>query len=153
MWKERLKRMVNVTTSVTTGTLIACTIWYGITQFTLGKSLADARIPYLTLPQILSLGILCGVESELIMPNDDRLPKEYWMRYVLHYIMVTVTALICGYFYGWYEPTFSGILLMCITSMGIYMFASYLKYRSGKKEADAMNAYLEKMRRDKEKED
>ena len=53
MWKERLKRMANVTTSVTTGTLIACTIWYGITQFTLGESIRDARIPYLTLPQIL----------------------------------------------------------------------------------------------------
>jgi len=153
MWKERLKRMANVTTSVTTGTLIACTIWYGITQFTLGESIRDARIPYLTLPQILSLSILCGVESELIMPNDDRLPRECWVRYVLHYIAVTATALFCGYFYGWYEPTFCGILLMCITSMGIYVFASYLKYRSGKREADAMNIYLEKMRREREKKD
>ena len=72
---------------------------------------------------------------------------------MLHYIAVTATALICGYFYGWYEPTFCGILLMCITSMGIYVFASYLKYRSGKREADAMNIYLEKMRREREKKD
>ena len=71
MRKERLKRIANVTTSVTTGTLIACIIWYGVTQFTLGESIRDAKIPYLTLPQILLLGILCGVESELIMPNDD----------------------------------------------------------------------------------
>ena len=152
MRKERLKRISNVTTSVTTGTLIACIIWYGITQFTLGESIRDAKIPYLTLPQILLLGILCGVESELIMPNDDRLPKECWVRYVLHYIIVTATALICGYFYGWYEPTFFGVLLMCVTSIGIYIFASYLKYRSGKKEADTMNIYLEKMQREKKKE-
>lgn len=151
MWKERRKRMLNVITSVTTGTLIACTVWYGITRLASGEGIREARIPYLTLPQILVLSILCGVESEFIMPNDDRPPKESWRRYLLHYATVTATALICGYFYEWYEPTVSGILLMCLTSAGIYVFASYLKYRSGKKDADVMNECLEEIRKKEEK--
>lgn len=147
MRKERWKRMLNVASSVTTGTLIACTVWYGITMLGEGKNLTEARMPYLTLPQILLLGILCGIESELIMRDTDWPPKKEWLRYLLHYATVTATALICGYFFGWYEVGVSGILLMCLTSAVIYMFTSYLKYRTGKKDAEAMNECLKEIRK------
>lgn len=150
MRTERLKRILNLTASITTGTLIACTVWYGITVLSSGGSIEEAVIPYLTLPQALLLGILCGVESDLIMSGEVRRSRECWRRYLLHYVTVTATALICGYFFGWYEPTFSGIFLMCLTSMGIYVFASYLKYQSGKKDADAMNVCLKEIREKEE---
>ena len=63
--------------------------------------------------------------------------------------MVTATALVLGYFFDWYEPTVSGILLMCFTSASIYLFASYLKYRSGKKEAEEMNECLREYHKEK----
>ena len=146
MRKEERKRILTVISAVTTGTLIACMVWYGMTVLLSGGSIKEAQIPYLTLPRILLLGILCGVESELIMPGEKKRPRKSWSRYVLHYVTVTTTALICGYFFGWYEPNVLGILLMCLTSAGIYVFTSYLKYRSGKKDADVMNACLKEMR-------
>ncbi|MDE7324846.1 MAG: DUF3021 domain-containing protein [Lachnospiraceae bacterium] len=143
MRKISWKRMLNVITSVTTGVLVACIFWNGITLAADGESFLEAKIPYLTLVQILVLGILCGVESEFIMPHDEYLPpKKNRGRYLMHYAVVTGTALVCGYFYEWYELSVSGILLMCFTSAAIYLFTSYLKYRSGKKEADEMNEYL-----------
>ncbi len=145
MRRERLKRILNLIASVTTGTLIACMVWHGITVISSGGDIREAQVPYLILPQVLLLGILCGVESELIMPGVERRPKESWLRYVLHYATVTATALICGYFFGWYEPNFFEILLMCLTSVGIYVFASYLKYHRGKKDADAMNVCLKEI--------
>lgn len=147
MRKERCKRMLNIISAVTTGTLIACIVWYGITVLAEGEDITDAMLPYLTLPQILLLGILCGVESELILSNTGRLPGKGWVWCLLHYVMVTATALICGYFYGWYEVSVSGIILMCLTSAAIYLFASYLKYRTGKKETDAMNECLREIRK------
>ena len=150
MRKIRWKRMLNVITSVTTGVLAACIFWYGITLAVSGESIVGADIPYLTLVEILLLGILCGVESELIMPDDERQPREgNRVRYLLHYVVVTATALVLGYFFDWYEPTVSGILLMCFTSASIYLFASYLKYRSGKKEAEEMNECLREYHKEK----
>lgn len=147
MRKERWKRMLNVISSVTTGTLIACMVWYGITMLTEGNELAKAQMPYLTLPQILLLGILCGAESELVMWWEERQAKGWgFVHFVVHYVAVTATALVCGYFYGWYEVTVSGILLMCLTSLAIYMFTFYLKYLTGKKDAEAMNECLKEMR-------
>lgn len=139
--------MLNIISAVTTGTLIACIFWYGVTLLAQGEDITEAGLPYLTLPQILLLGILCGVESELIISNADRLPGKGWGWYLLHYTVVTVTALICGYFYGWYEVSVSGIILMCLTSAAIYLFATYLKYRTGKRDAEAMNECLEKIRK------
>ena len=104
MRKIRWKRMLNVITSVTTGVLAACIFWYGITLAVSGESIVGADIPYLTLVEILLLGILCGVESELIMPDDERPPREgNRVRYLLHYVVVTATALVLGYFFDWYE--------------------------------------------------
>lgn len=148
MRKERWKRMFNLISLVTTGTLIACMVWYGITVLTEGGQLKEAKMPYLTLPQILLLGILCGVESELILRWEECRAKGWGLaHYVVHYAVVTVTALVCGYFYGWYEVTVSGVLLMCLTSAAIYAFTFYLRYHIGKKDAEAMNEYLKEMRK------
>ncbi len=147
MWKERIKRMVMISAYVTTGTLIACIFWYGISLIDSGKSVSGATIPYATLWQVLLLGGLCGIETELIRGETEVSHREECVRSILHFVAVTVTALICGYFYGWYIPTFAGILLMCLTSVCIYAFCTYLLYRKGKKTADELNEGLSRLRR------
>lgn len=68
--------MLGYISSVTTGTLVACIVWYGIARLEDGESLLEASLPYVTLPEILLLGILCGVETELLLPRREMSLKQ-----------------------------------------------------------------------------
>ena len=64
------------------------------------------------------------------------------IRLTIHYVLVTVSVLVCGYFYGWYTPNFFGVLGMCLTSAAVYFFTSALNYQVFKKTANEMNQKL-----------
>lgn len=151
MWKVKLKRILGCITAVSTGTLLACILWHGIVLLERGEAFGEARIPYLLLAQILLLGVLCGLETEFILlPDKDKGLREDWTRVIVHFVCVTGTALICGYLFGWYTPTFSGIALMCLISIAMYGFTYFVNYWNGKKEADRMNERLNEIRQGRE---
>lgn len=142
--------MLGYISSVTTGTLVACIVWYGIARLEDGESLLEASLPYVTLPEILLLGILCGVETELLLPCREMSLKQEGIWHAGHFLLVTATALGCGYFYDWYEQTFSGVMLMCLTSAIIYLFTCFVNYWRRKKETNEMNKHLEEYRKGKD---
>ena len=69
--KNRFKRFLSVTTAAVTGTLIACIFWYGIYCLTGQRQLWHSWIPYAVLPEILSIGVLAGGITELVLPSID----------------------------------------------------------------------------------
>ena len=99
-------------------------------------------IPYAVLPEILSIGVLAGGITELVLPHKDVSNREGMIRLTIHYVLVTVSVLVCGYFYGWYTPNFFGVLGMCLTSAAVYFFTSALNYQVFKKTANEMNQKL-----------
>ena len=72
--KNRFKRFLSVTTAAVTGTLIACIFWYGIYCLTGQRQLWHSWIPYAVLPEILSIGVLAGGITELVLPQGREQP-------------------------------------------------------------------------------
>lgn len=107
--KKRFKRFLSVATASTTGTLIACIFWYGICCLTGDRPLLHSWIPYLVLPEILSIGILAGGITELVMPQEDVSNREGMIRLLIHYVLVTVSVLVCGFFMGGIRQTFGAL--------------------------------------------
>lgn len=142
--KERIPKLLGLISSITTGTLIACMVWYGITLIAEGKSFADSQIPYVTLAQILSIGVICGVLTELILCAEAKNVKEMTLRLLIHYIFINITVLACGYFYDWYSPCVSGIIGMCLTTAAVYGFTFAIHYHNEKKISDELNSELVK---------
>lgn len=140
--KKRFKRFLSVATASTTGTLIACIFWYGIYCLTGDRLLLHSWVPYLVLPEILSIGILAGGITELVMPQGDVSNREGMIRLLIHYVLVTASVLVCGFFYGWYTPNFWGIAGMCLTSAAVYLFTAAMNYQAYKRTANEMNRKL-----------
>ena len=120
---------MNYITTITTGTLIACIFWGGISILTMGSSLTEANINFLMLPEILSVGIFCGLITELAF-YSKREPKKktFWIWIAVHYIAVTIVG---------------NVIAMCLTSAGVYGFTFFLNYYRNKIIANAMNEKLE----------
>ena len=58
---------------------------------------------------------------------------EGMLRLVVHYVLITLGVLVCGWLYGWYELSVVGVLAMCLTSAAVYFFTSALNYQIYKK--------------------
>lgn len=144
---SRIKRLLGLTATITTGTLIACIIWYGVTITLKGIAFSEAVIPYATLMQILLLGFVCGAATEVILPDKDMSAKEVVIRLAVHSVFITSAVLVLGLVYGWYEFSVGGVLLMCLTSAAIYAATAFINFWNSKKVADEMTEHLEKYRK------
>lgn len=147
MLKKRIIRALMLSTIISTGTLIACAMWYTITLITNGQSLLSAQIPFVTLFEILSVGIVCGAGTELILFHCDESPLKMKIRLGIHYVFINGVVLVCGYFYGWYALSVSGVFLMCLTSAAVYAFTFYLGYFNERKTAAKMNEKLQELKK------
>ena len=142
MW-NRIKKMFSIITASTTGTLIACIFWGSVTNLVNGDLPFHGQISFVMLPEILLIGVLTGVITELVLPRKkDMGNREAMIRLVIHYVLITATVLICTYFYGWYTPTFFGVLGMCVTIAAVYSFTSAMNYQAYKRTANEMNEKL-----------
>ena len=133
--KNRFKRFLSITTASATGTLIACIVWYGVYCLSGHREILHFWIPYMVLPEILSIGVLAGAVTELVLPPKDMEKWEGMLRLVVHYVLITLGVLVCGWLYGWYELSVAGVLAMCLTSAAVYLFTSALNYQIYKKTA------------------
>lgn len=150
--RKRITRILHLITTITTGTLIVCMGWYYLTFVLSGESITKATVPFLTLPEILSIGILCGISTELLLPQRESHTAEVWIRLILHYILINGIVLVCGYFYEWYSLNPQSVLLMCATSAGVYAFTFFQNYYKDKKTSDEMNEKLKRYGIPKKKE-
>lgn len=147
MLKKRIIRALLLSTTISTGTLIACAVWYMITLTTNGRPLLSAQIPFVTLWEILSVGIICGAGTELILFSCDESSVKTKIRLGIHYVFINVAVLVCGYFYGWYRISVSGVLGMCFTSAAVYAFTFSLGLSNGRRTAARMNEKLRELKK------
>lgn len=147
MWKKRIGGAVKFSVVISTGTLIATAFWYLITLISNGGDILSAQIPYVTLWEILAIGILCGVGTDLILYGCDMSVGIRIRRLFLHYVFVTAVVLVCGYCFGWYALSVSGVVLMCLTSAAVYVFTYSLRSINDGKTAKKMNDKLEERKR------
>lgn len=143
MLKKHIIKIIELTTYISFGTLIACAVWYLVTLLSRGEPIASASMPYITLWEIPLLGFLCAVGTDIAMSASSELTaNQVRVRIALHYVYINAVVLICGYFFGWYELTVSGVLLMLLTSAVIYAFTFFFTFFKDIKTADKMNRRL-----------
>ncbi len=141
--KKHIIRIVELTTFISFGTLLACAVWCLATFLSEGEPIASATIPYITLWEIPLLGFLCALGTEIAMSASSELTSsQAKIRIALHYIYINTVVLVCGYFFEWYSLTVWGVLLMLLTSAVIYAFTFYFNYLRDVKTADKMNSRL-----------
>ena len=150
MLKKHIIKIIELTTYISFGTLIACAVWYLVTLLSRGEPIASASMPYITLWEIPLLGFLCAVGTDIAMSASSELTaNQVRVRIALHYVYINAVVLICGYFFGWYELTVSGVLLMLLTSAVIYAFTVFFTFFKDIKTADKMNRRLKDYRENK----
>lgn len=147
MWKKRIGEAIKFSVIISTGTLIATAFWYLMTLLTNDCDVLSAQIPYVTLWEILAVGVICGVGTELILYGCDLSAGRWICRLLLHYVFVTTVVLVCGYFFGWYRLSVSGVFLMCLTSAIVYVFTFSLRGINDGKTAKKMNEKLEERKK------
>lgn len=147
MLKKRIIRALMLSTIISTGTLVACAMWYTITLIINSQPILSAQIPFVTLFEILSVGVVCGAGTEMILFHCDENPVKAKIRLGIHYVFINAVVLVCGYFYGWYALSISGVLLMCLTSAAVYAFTFYLGYFNERKTAAKMNEKLQELKK------
>lgn len=94
--KNRFKRFLFITTVSATGTLIACIVWYGVYCLSGHREILHFWIPYMVLPEILSIGVLAGAVTELVLPPKDMEKWEGMLRLVVHYVLITLGCWYAG---------------------------------------------------------
>ncbi len=141
--KKHIIKIVELTTFISFGTLLACAVWCLATFLSEGEPIASATIPYITLWEIPLLGFLCALGTEIAMSASSELTSgQAKIRIALHYIYINTVVLVCGYFFEWYALSVSGVFLMLLTSAVIYAFTFYFNYLRDVKTADKMNSRL-----------
>lgn len=140
--KERIIRAIRLTTYITFGTLIATATWYYMTLMLNGDPVQGATIPYITLWQIVIVGAICGIGTELILGGGEVSPLKEKIRLAIHYVFINLVVLFCGYKFGWYALSVEGVLLMMLTSAIIYAFTFFLGFYKNRRTAEKLTEKL-----------
>lgn len=146
--KKHIIKIVELTTFISFGTLIACGVWYLVTLISMDMPVMTAQIRYITLWEIPLLGLMCAIGTDIAMNSDAELTAvQAKIRIALHYVYINAVVLVCGYFFEWYELTVGGVLLMLLTSAVIYAFTFFFTYFKDIKTADKLNRKLKDYRK------
>lgn len=138
---KQIQYFVSMFTKITTGTLLICAILI---------TLNDVKIwTTMILWQILAIGLITSFVTIILLPEREFSPKESIIRYILHYIMITVIILIAGWWFNWYNITLLGFIFMIISVAAVYGFTALTNWLSCKHSADELNKILEQRRNNK----
>ena len=132
---ERLNRVLNVFTAVTTCTTIAAAVY--------GQIFTDGSIFGIEiLWQILLVSFLCSIETALY-PDHELSKRVTLITRVLNYIYVNLVVLGCGFVFKWFEADrLPEVLFMEILILIVFLVISIPIWSKNKKEAEEMNDYL-----------
>lgn len=142
---RKIKKIMTITSSITTATLIVSAFWNIISALSEGKNLITATVPLMILPEILLMGLFTGIGTTLIINEDCASRKEDLIRRVIHCAYICIVVLVMGGFFDWYSPTPSGILLMLFSILAVYLFTFFTNYYQSKRLADKLNEKLEQI--------
>ena len=143
---EKIKKIMRVTSTITTATLIVSTFWILIDAKLKGGSFCTVSISVMILPEILLVGFSTGIGTVLILSEETISRREEVIRRAIHFVYICAVVLGLGDWFGWYTPTVAGILLMMLSILVVYLFTFFINYYKSKLLADKLNEKLEQMK-------
>ncbi len=95
-----------------------------------------------TLIGIACLGLVTAVVTVFLYPAEAKNKREFWLKLLLHYVVLCIVISAFGILFGWIGLNFKGILLMMVCTAAVYAFTYAVAYLSSKNDADALNQAL-----------
>lgn len=138
---KQLRYFIDMFTKITTGTLLICALILtinGVEQWTSW-----------VLWQIPAVGLITALITVIVLPDREFTRRENIIRNVIHFILITAAILACGYWFGWYDFSFTACLEMTFNVALVYAFTWITNWISCKRSADELNKALEKRRNQK----
>ena len=139
--KEKLQIVfqifMQIVTFVTLGASIYITVFIG----------ADGVISMKVLWQILGVSALCALWSFLLFSKEELSKKEMLVRKIIHFLMIDVTVLVCGFWFGWFFLSdWRTIVGMELTIIAVYIAVAATDYHMYHRESEEMNRRLKERR-------
>lgn len=100
--------------------------------------------------QILLSGFLTSFVTILLRPNEDDGGGLGFIKILIHYLVLCVVMIVCGYWFGWLKLNFRGILMMVVSTAVVYLLVYLAAYRLDKRQADEINRELQGKYKDME---
>lgn len=137
---RRLKELAAIFTRVTTGIVIASTIFIGIF---FGFDLVTGNILW----QVLACALICTLGS-LIYPSKELSKNVMAILTVIYYIYINIIVLGCGLLFGWFNIRRLGMVIMMLILIALVFIVVWgISIYKSKRLADEMNRRLEMYRR------
>lgn len=119
---------------ITTGILIVCTINLIIA--------GNEFISVNTLWQILLSGFLTTTVTTLFMIKEKSIKLPHIIQCFIHYTVLCIVMIFCGYQFGWMDFDRQGIIMMVVSVAVVYMITFLSDYMINLNYANEINRKL-----------
>lgn len=145
---KKIKKLFSLCSTITTATLLICTLWTFINVIGSGGDIMTENITMLILPQMLAVGFVTGLGTFIIVDKDDVGRREEIIRRCVHFVFICAVVLGFGAWFGWYKFSILGVLFMMLSIFAVYALTYFINYYQSKQLADKVNEKLEQMNKD-----
>ena len=117
---------------ITTGVIIICAVNCSLS----GDIVLNGDVLW----NILFTGMLTALVSAVIFRSTE----HFFIKAVIHYIILCFIMIFLGLQFGWMQLELSGIIMMVLSVAAVYIFTCLTRYITDYKDADRMNKALER---------
>ena len=97
--------------------------------------------------QILGVSALCALWCVVYWSKEELSKKAMLARSILHFVLVDLTVLVCGFWFGWFFLSdWKMIVGMEITVIAVYLAVVGVSYLADRRKSDKMNRKLQERR-------
>lgn len=119
---------------ITVGILVVCAVNFALS--------GSDTIPMMTLWQILLSGGLTTLVTMLLYPRESGKKSAVFVGCLIHYAVLCVVMIVCGYWFQWLSLDAEGICMMCLSVAGVYLLAFTAYYILDLRQAKKINQRL-----------
>lgn len=135
---KQLQYFISMFTKITTGTLLICALIVTLNGLETWTTMVLWQIP--------AIALAATAVTMLALPDREFTRRVLIIRYIIHYVLITVVILLAGYWFGWYEITPIGCISMMASIAAVYGFTYFTNWLSGKRSAEELNKALQDRR-------
>ena len=108
-----------------------------------GNTMFSPQYPW----EVILTGVIGSVPSFLFYSKKEPTKKQFTVRVIIHFIVITALIMGEGALLGWYGSLIDVIVIFFII-LAIYAFVWFYMYRTNLKTANKINSVLKQMNKD-----
>lgn len=126
---------------ITTGILLVFILWSCVEAFFDGFSLADAKISFILLPEILAIGAVTGTGTVMIISGALTRNLSSSTKLWLNGLFVLAATMILGRLFGFYDGIVGAVGIF-LSVLFVFAFTYFINFFSSIRNARIINQQL-----------